>query len=541
MESGQTEIQLKLAVTPENIALLKTHPDFADAFHDPTHETLRSIYFDSDDRFLRKNGLTLRVRRVGEKNVQTIKTVDRGAKWFERSEWEQPIEGDQPDLARVMDTAIGRVFTDDVRNKVKPIFETRIERETYHFNGNDTAIAMAFDEGQIVTNNSSIPISEIELELEHGNPAELFKIARAINDVVPAQLNVKSKSERGYELVEKEPLTAERAYEPELSPGMSAGRAFTLIGRSCLRHLVANVSATENRDAEALHQMRVALRRLRAAISLFSDVVSDDRIEAIKTELRWLAREFGPARDLDTLVIEVLRPLRKQHANELGLAGISKMFGRQRLKAYRRAQEAVQSTRFRKIVLDTAEWIEAGPWSMSEDPLRRARREMPVEFHAAAQLTQRRKKIRRRGAQIGDLSAVQLHRLRIQAKKTRYAVEFFSSLYQGKKAGKRCKKVLSSLMVLQDSLGRFNDIVTRKALFENIIAYPEHRLSEEQNRHRVFAAGLIMGHEQAQIHQLLDRARKAHSRFDRAKVFWKTPRNDVLASQPVPAATNQTL
>jgi len=541
MESGRTEIQLKLAVSPENIALLKTHPDFAGAFHDPTHETLRSIYFDSDERFLRKNGLTLRVRRVGEKNVQTIKAVDRGAKWFERSEWEQPIEGDQPDLARVMDTAIGRVFTDDVRNKVKPIFETRIERETYHFNGNDTAIAMAVDEGQIVTNNSSIPISEIELELEHGNPAELFKIARAINDVVPAQLNVKSKSERGYELVEKEPLTAERAYEPELSPAMSAGRAFTLIGRSCLRHLVANVPATENRDAEALHQMRVALRRLRAAISLFSDVVSDDRIEAIKTELRWLAREFGPARDLDTLVIEVLKPLRKQHAKELGLASISKMFGRQRLKAYRRAQEAVQSTRFRKIVLDTAEWIEAGPWSMSEDPLRRARREMPVEFHAAAQLTQRRKKIRRRGAHIGDLSAVQLHRLRIQAKKTRYAVEFFSSLYQGKKAGKRCKKVISSLMALQDSLGRFNDIVTRKALFENIIAYPEHRLSEEQNRHRVFAAGLIMGHEQAQIHQLLDRACKAHSRFDRAKVFWKSPRNDVLASQPVPAATNQTL
>ena len=69
MESGRTEIQLKLAVSPENIALLKTHPDFAGAFHDPTHEILHSIYFDSDDRSLRKNGLTLRVRRVGEKNV----------------------------------------------------------------------------------------------------------------------------------------------------------------------------------------------------------------------------------------------------------------------------------------------------------------------------------------------------------------------------------------------------------------------------------------------------------------------------------------
>ena len=143
MESGQTEIQLKLAVTAENIALLKTHPSFADAFHDATHETLHSVYFDSDDRSLHERGLTLRVRRVGEKNVQTIKTIDQGAKWFERREWEQPIEGDRPDFTGVMDTAIGSVFTDAIRNKVRPIFETRIERETYHFNGNDTAIAMA--------------------------------------------------------------------------------------------------------------------------------------------------------------------------------------------------------------------------------------------------------------------------------------------------------------------------------------------------------------------------------------------------------------
>src|SRR5664280_3547682 len=162
---------------------------------------------------------------------------------------------------------------------------------------------MAIDEGQIVATDSSSPVSEIELELKHGNPAELFKIARAISDIVPAQLDVKSKSERGYELIEKTPDAAERACDPELSAGMSAGRAFTLIGRGCLRHLVANEPATKIRDAEGLHQMRVALRRLRAAISVFSNIVSDNRIDAIKNELRWLAREFGPARDLDTLYI----------------------------------------------------------------------------------------------------------------------------------------------------------------------------------------------------------------------------------------------
>jgi CHAD domain-containing protein len=302
---------------------------------------------------------------------------------------------------------------------------------------------------------------------------------------------------------------------------MSAGRAFTLIGRSCLRQLVANEPATIKRDAEALHQMRIALRRLRAAISLFSDVVSDNRVETIKTELRWLGREFGPARDLDSFLIEVLKPLRKQQPKEPGLVSISKMFRRERLKGYRRAQEAVQSARFRTLVLDTAEWIEAGPWSTSEEPMTSPRREMPVEIHAAEQLSQRRKRIRRRGTEIGDLSPEQLHRMRIQIKKARYAAEFFSSVYQSKKAAKRCEKFLSCLKQLQNCLGGFNDIMTCKTLCAGIIARPGRGLTVEQNRHRAFAAGLIMGDQQAQIQQLLDRARKAHSRFDRAKAFWK--------------------
>ena len=102
----------------------------------------------------------------------------------------------------------------------------------------------------------------------------------------------------------------------------------------------------------------------------------------------------------------------------------------------------------------------------------RARREMPIETYAAEQLSQRRKRIRRRGAKISDLTPEQLHRLRIQVKKARYATEFFSGLYQGKKSAKRCKKIRSSLTQLQNCLGRINDIVTHKALFADIIASP---------------------------------------------------------------------
>jgi inorganic triphosphatase YgiF len=520
---GPTEIELKLGVAPEDIIALRNHPHFAGVLHDATRETLDSVYFDSDDRFLRDHGLTLRVRHQGDKHIQTVKAINHGVGYFERAEWEQTIEGDQPDLSGVKDTALGPILIEEGHQTFKPIFETRIERTSYHMNGNGADIIMAIDEGQIIAADSSRPVSEIELELKYGSPADLYKIAHDILDIVPAHLDFKSKPERGYELIEKAAVAAETACDPELSAGMSTGHAFTLVGRACLRHLVANVPAMLSRDGNALHQMRVALRRLRAAISLFSVVVGDDRVSAIKAELRWLAQEFGPARDLDTLLVEVIKPLRMQHASEPGLVSISNMFTRKRLKSYRHAQEVVQSARFRTLVLDTAEWVEAGPWSTSQDALLRARRELPIEIYAAEQLSQRRKRIRRRSARINRLNPQQLHRLRIQVKKARYATEFFSGVFHGKKSAKRCKEIRSSLMQLQNCLGRINDIVTHKAMFTDIIASPARGLTDEQNRRRAFAAGLIIGDQQAQVQKLLDRARKAYSRFDDAKAFWKSP------------------
>jgi triphosphatase len=537
MLGNPTEVELKLWVAPEHIIALQNHLQFTGSVDNPTHEILDSIYFDSDDLFLRDHGLNLRLRHIGDKRVQTIKATDHGVGLLERSAWEQNIEGDQPDLSCVEDTALGRILVDEVRKALKPVFETRFERTAYRLNGSGAQIVLAIDEGQILATGSSLPVSEIELK--HGSPADLFKIARDIVNIVPAHLELRSKSERGYELVEKTAVVAETACDPELSAGMSTGRAFTLVGRACLRHLVANVPATIGRDGNALHQMRVGLRRLRAAISLFFPVVADDRAEAIKTELRWLAQELGPARDLDTLLFEVIKPLRKQHGNEPGLVSISNMFARKRLKSYRQAQAAVQSARFRTLVLDTAEWVEAGPWSTSDDALMRARREMPIEIYAAEQLSHRYQRIRRRGRRINEMNPQQLHRLRIQVKKARYATEFFSRVYHGRKSVKQWKKIKSSLMQLQNCLGKMNDIVTHKALFSDIITSHARVLTEEQNRHRAFAAGLIVGDQQAQVQELLDRARKAHSRFQRAKAFWKLPSRSSTAPPAAPTAEKQ--
>src|SRR4051794_7654750 len=138
MATDPKEIELKLRVEPADAAAIQRDPRFANALRDPVKEALVSVYYDSDDLFMRDHGLTLRVRHAGDRRIQTIKKADAASGIFERSEWEKTIEGDTPDLADIAETALGPLLNDDVRNALKPVFETRVERATYHLNGGDT-------------------------------------------------------------------------------------------------------------------------------------------------------------------------------------------------------------------------------------------------------------------------------------------------------------------------------------------------------------------------------------------------------------------
>src|SRR3974377_1884320 len=98
MGAERKEIELRFRVIPEDIAVIRHHPHFAGAFQNSAQEKLNSVYFDSDNRFLHNHGLTLRVRHIDDKRVQTIKTTNQGSDWIERSEGVHPIAGDPRDL-----------------------------------------------------------------------------------------------------------------------------------------------------------------------------------------------------------------------------------------------------------------------------------------------------------------------------------------------------------------------------------------------------------------------------------------------------------
>jgi triphosphatase len=523
--SPPREIELKLELPAASLARLARSSLIraAGKVSSKRSSTLVSVYFDTAKLKLRNQGLSLRVRRAGRRHVQTIKQdADASAALFARNEWERDIAGTQPDLDAARDTALAPLLSKKLRRNLKPVFETRVHRTVYPIHRGQSDIELTIDQGKVQAGSQSSPLCEVELELKRGESAELFKLARALADEVPLQLAVKSKAEQGYALLAGQEPAAVKATPVALAPESSGQAAFAVIARACLHQLVANRPAMQGGDPEGLHQMRVALRRMRAAISLFSDMLAGPQTEAVKAELKWITGELGPARELDVFVKGVVKPVADGKPRKPGMAVLSKELRHKRADAFARAQAAIQSARFRALVLAAAEWIESGEWTRTADALACALRDRPIATAAAGELRRRRKKILQRGARLNEIDPQRRHKLRIQAKKLRYASEFFAGAFPGKGAARRRKDFVAALAKLQQALGDLNDIAVHEALAERII--DQEAAGDKPRRVRAkkaFAAGRLSGREEARTASVLREAERAYGIFKKAKPFWR--------------------
>ena len=422
-------------------------------------ENLVSVYFDTPKHKLARNDVTLRVRTNGDRHLQTVKSGGLDGS-FKRGEWEHEIKGVIPDLRKAKDTALGPLVTKKLRRGLKPIFETRIHRTTIPVRKGRTNIEVALDKGHIRAGRHSTAITELELELARGKASDVFKLAREMAQLVPITLALKSKSERGYDLIDSKAAQAVRAEKIGLSKGMSAAEAFRTIGRSTLRHISANEDAVRRSDSEGVHQMRVGLRRLRAAISLFSKLLGDKQTEMIKSELKWLTGELAAARDLDVYVRSKIEPIRGTALAKRGMKELTSALASRRRAAFGRAKAAVASSRYRFLLLDTLCWLEDGDWT------KRSRRngQRSIERFAARTLTRRTKKATKKAKKLRELDARQRHKLRIAIKKLRYAGDFFGSLLQNPETTKHLSTFQGRLKDLQEHLGALNDIQVHQKL-----------------------------------------------------------------------------
>jgi inorganic triphosphatase YgiF len=506
-----TEVELKLEFNPADAARIASHSALEAAL--PQDQELVSTYFDTPDCALHRLGVYLRIRDSGGRYVQTIKTAKSKTELLERLEWEREIPSKTLDLDGLEGTALEPLLNPAVRASLRPVFETRIARHVCRVEHDDAEIEVAIDRGEIATTTHTRPISEVELELKRGEKRALFRLAHVLAETMSFRLEVKTKAERGYELLHDRLYAAEKAADIDIPPEMATGEAFRAVAQSCLRQIMANEPSMCAGQAEALHQMRIGLRRLRAALAIFADVVADEHLKTIKGELKWITKELGPARDLDVFGADVLRPLRAKLPADPAIAASHRQFEEKRIAAYARAAAGARSLRFRAAMLDLAEWIETGPWSEDDDKERKALRTRPVAEHAKKKLARLRKRIKNKGADLRHRSVRGRHRLRIRAKRLRYATEFFAGTFPGEARAKRRTESLSALKDLQDALGGLNDLATRHVLIADDLA-GDAGPAESAAAHAQLAAPDTE-------ETLLRKGERAFTRFAETEAFWK--------------------
>jgi CHAD domain-containing protein len=239
---------------------------------------------------------------------------------------------------------------------------------------------------------------------------------------------------------------------PRLNAMMACDTAFRVIARRYLGDLTANHDATCKGDPVALHQMRIALTRLRTAITFFSPMVADIKRTGIRDELKWLNSHLGSVRDLD-VAIERLKALNKKQPRAIPYY---RSWNKKRADSQRLLVRALRSARYRRLVKSTSGWVGNGPWSTGKQKQAAKQRASPIAEFSAGKLAQWQKKLLKRSRALLKMDTEKRHRLRLLNKKLSYSIEAFEDLFSDRRFSRQ-KAGLKYLRRAQRSLGQLND------------------------------------------------------------------------------------
>ncbi len=521
LDDKPVEVELKLAATAAAMETLLASP----LLREHARSTVRSrklvtTYYDTGDHRLSRRGLAFRVRQSGKKFIQTLKTASDGeGAEVSRGEWEVALADGTPQLTAFKDPAVldltGLVLPDELL----PIFETNFKRQALLVEWPDThrqpaQIEVAFDRGAIRAGGGETPICEIELELKRGESRALFELAQSLRALAPLRLQPLEKAARGYGLVTGAPPAWQKAAPIAIKDDMLVEDALQRILGGCVRHWVQNEAATADaRDAEGLHQLRVALRRLRSALGLFQTALSPAARSGWNDELRWLLGPLGPARDLDVFTTETVVPLRAARPDDDALAAFVELASEQRWRAHHDVRETLASERYGDLAFGLACWVACRGWRQGADVDVLLTQRQPVRTFAATILAKRYRQVRKRGRNFAQLGADARHELRIALKKLRYGTEFFSSLYPGKQTD-RFRRAASRM---QDVLGHINDVAVAEHVIRDVLDGTE---PGARQRAAALGAGQVLGWYAHQSLELEPQAVAAWDEFREAAPFW---------------------
>lgn len=422
---------------------------------------ISDTYFDTGDWRLYRAGYALRVRRSGEKanleaTMKSLASEDRLPGLRLRREISGSAESEEPDSLGQASGPVGEYLRSLAGSAtLRPLFTIRTHRSAY------TLSLHGESAGEVVLDASEIPLGDgaeparlrrVEVELDAGSEAfsGLEPFVEELREGCRLSPAGASKFEAALFALGLAPPGP-----PELGPtavdaSQTIGETAFAVMREQFGEFLAHEPGTRlGDDPEELHDMRVASRRLRAAMSIFEEALPV-RARSLREELRWIAGVLGEVRDLDVQLehlgawISDADPEDREH-----LAVLRGVLEERRAKARKAMLRALDSRRYARMVEAFVTLLKRGPSRRS----RTARR--PVLAVAPDIVRRRYRKVRKAGDGIsGESSDEDYHDLRKKGKRLRYALEFLSGVY-----GKPAEALVEPLKDLQDVVGDHQDAV----------------------------------------------------------------------------------
>lgn len=483
------EVEIKLQVPPAALAAVR-----AELLRGACRRTrLKAQYFDTPSRSLAAAGWALRLRQEDRRWVQAVKglgdgvlsrvehevarSVPRGVPWPEPA-----LHAGMPGFD-ALERALG-----DQASALQPVVRTDVRRTHRIVRSAGAQVEIALDEGEIAAGDARVPVCELEFELKSGRPAALVALAARWAARHGLWLDVRTKAQRGWRLVNGEAWPPAAMQVPRLAAHMPADAALRACVRAALAQVMANGSVLAAGDGtpEHVHQARVGLRRLFSVVRAFGEW-SPSFDPALLEPARALFAGLSALRDRDALAEALLPQLNAGGAPPLALPPAGG------------ADALDPGVLFRSVPVNQGlfallAWAHDDPGASEGVANLRAL--------SAAQLARWHRRLRRAGRAFDTLEDAHRHEARKRAKRLRYAAEALAALWPAKSWSAYQRR----LKAAQDALGRLQDARVAQALFE---------AQRESDPHAWFALGWLAARRPG----LIERAARALRALGRVPRF----------------------
>jgi triphosphatase len=482
-------MELELHLDPDDAQRLRRLPLLARATRGPARAQ-RIIWHDGPGNALAARGLAL----ARERNVWRLERLvpDDADGW--------PPAAPAPVLAQATELAeLGA----DLPEPLAPVVAFAGRRQAFAVETDSGPVTLDLIRGTLRAVTAEQTASRVLLS---GEPPAVLRLALALAEEVRAEVPVATLAGEG--------LAAARADTPvprrlgviladQIGVAEAFSRVLARLTEAVLYH--APAVAQDTGGPEPVHQMRVALRRLRSAMSLFRRTFDCPELHTAATALKELSARLGPTRDWDVFLAETMAGVSAMFPEEPRLAKLEAAARRRRRECHAALRDFLLSAAFRQLGIVLAWLAGTDCWY----PVLPEGVDQPVSLQdfASGELDRRLHKLVAKD-DLAGMAAPDQHALRLKAKRMRYAAEIFAPLYSGKAP----RRFIRRLAEVQEELGLLND----RASAEKLLA----ELGGPQGRH-AYAAGLVLGVAAAgAMTDVLPRATRRWEKFQRAAPFW---------------------